>query len=98
MHGIRGIHRAISSRQGWQIVCGQTVSRAPIFPSTRHNSFGNRRDLLMALMAATLYAEELKATTRGRFALLGAAVILLAVGTLATVGTQDTWLDGYGMI
>lgn len=35
---------------------------------------------------------------RGRFAWLGAAVILLAVGGLATVGTQDTWLDGYGII
>jgi hypothetical protein len=35
---------------------------------------------------------------RGRFAWLGAAVILFAVGGLATVGTQDTWLDGYGII
>src|SRR3984893_2600656 len=35
---------------------------------------------------------------RGRFAWLGAAVILLAIGGLATVGTQDTWLDGYGII
>ena len=35
---------------------------------------------------------------RGRFAWLGAAVVLLAVGALATVGTQDTWLDGYGII
>ena len=35
---------------------------------------------------------------RGRFAWLGAAVVLLAVGGLATVGTQDTWLDGYGII
>src|SRR6267154_4065003 len=35
---------------------------------------------------------------RGRYAWLGAAVILLAVGGLATVGTQDTWLDGYGII
>src|SRR5205823_2055874 len=35
---------------------------------------------------------------RGRFAWLGAAVILLAVGGLATVGTQDAWLDGYGII
>ena len=35
---------------------------------------------------------------RGRFAWLGAAVILLAVGGLATVGTQDSWLDGYGII
>ena len=46
----------------------------------------------------TLYVEELKATMRGRFAWLGAAVILLAVGGLATVATQDTWLDGYGII
>jgi ABC-type transport system involved in multi-copper enzyme maturation permease subunit len=51
-----------------------------------------------ALSIATLYAEELKATMRGRFAWLGAAVILLAVGGLATVATQDTWLDGYGII
>ncbi len=50
------------------------------------------------LSIATLYAEELKATMRGRFAWIGAAVILLAVGGLATVGTQDTWLDGYGII
>jgi ABC-type transport system involved in multi-copper enzyme maturation permease subunit len=48
--------------------------------------------------AATLYIEELKATMRGRFAWLGAGVVLLAVGALATVGTQDTWLDGYGII
>jgi hypothetical protein len=47
---------------------------------------------------STLYSEELKATMRGRFAWLGAAVILLAIGGLATVGTQDTWLDGYGII
>jgi ABC-type transport system involved in multi-copper enzyme maturation permease subunit len=46
----------------------------------------------------TLYVEELKATMRGRFALLGAAIVLLAVGCVATVGTQDTWLDGYGVI
>ena len=45
-----------------------------------------------------LFIEELKATMRGRFAWLGAAVVLLAVGGLATVGTQDTWLDGYGII
>ena len=37
-----------------------------------------------------LYLEELKATMRGRFAWLGAAAILLAVGGLATVATQDT--------
>jgi hypothetical protein len=42
--------------------------------------------------------EELKATMRGRFAWLGAAVILFAIGGLATVATQDTWLDGYGII
>ncbi|HEY3883654.1 MAG TPA: ABC transporter permease, partial [Vicinamibacterales bacterium] len=46
----------------------------------------------------TLFVEELKAAMRGRFAWLGAAVILLAVGGVATVGTQDTWLDGYGII
>ena len=54
--------------------------------------------MTMALSVATLYVEELKATMRGRFAWLGAAVILLAVGGLAAVGTQDTWLDGYGII
>jgi hypothetical protein len=47
---------------------------------------------------AMLYAEELKATMRGRFAWAGAAAILLCIGGLATVGTQDTWLDGYGII
>lgn len=46
----------------------------------------------------TLYVEELRATMRGRFALVGAGVMLLAVGCVATVGTQDTWLDGYGII
>ena len=46
----------------------------------------------------TLYLEELKATTRGRFAWLGAGVVLLAVGAGATIGTQDTWLDGYGIV
>jgi ABC-type transport system involved in multi-copper enzyme maturation permease subunit len=54
--------------------------------------------ITMFLSVATLYAEELKATMRGRFTWLGAAVILLAVGGLAAVGTQDTWLDGYGII
>jgi hypothetical protein len=48
----------------------------------------------MASTVATIYVEELKATTRGRFAWFGAAIVLLAVGGLATVGTQDTWLDG----
>lgn len=46
----------------------------------------------------TLYLEELKAAMRGRFAWLGAGVVLLAVGAGATIGTQDTWLDGYGVI
>src|SRR6202049_8704 len=52
----------------------------------------------MAFSVATLYVEELQATMRGRFAWLGAAAVLLAVGGLATVGTQDTWLDGYGIV
>jgi len=47
---------------------------------------------------AILYQEELKAIARGRYSWLGAAVVLLAVGGLATVATQDTWLDGYGII
>ena len=47
---------------------------------------------------ATLYREELRATMRGRFALIGAGVVLFAVGCVATVGTQDIWLDGYGII
>src|ERR1700694_5298471 len=52
----------------------------------------------MSHTVSTVYVEELKATMRGRFAWLGAAVVLLAVGGLATVATQDTWLDGYGII
>src|SRR5690242_12170982 len=52
----------------------------------------------MASAVRNLYVEELKATMRGRFAWLGTAVILFAVGVLATVSTQDTWLDGYGII
>jgi hypothetical protein len=52
----------------------------------------------MAFPVATLYVEELKATMRGRFAWLGAAFILFAVGCLASVATQDSWLDGYGII
>ena len=46
----------------------------------------------------TLYAEELKAMTRGRFAWLGAGVILLAVGGLAAAATQEAWLDSYGIV
>ncbi len=52
----------------------------------------------MSTPVIPIYLEELNATMRGRFAWIGAAVILLAVGGLATVGTQDTWLDGYGII
>src|SRR5689334_2432453 len=52
----------------------------------------------MTFSVATLYAEELRATMRGRFAWLGAAVVLLLIGGLATAGTQDTWLDGYGIM
>ena len=54
--------------------------------------------LSMDIPLGTLYLEELRAMMRGRFAWLGAAVILLAVGGVATVSTQDTWLDGYGII
>ena len=46
----------------------------------------------------TLYREELRAATRGRFAWLGAAVVLFGIGGLAAIATQDTWLDGYGVI
>ena len=46
----------------------------------------------------TLYKEELKAAVRGRFAWLGAAVVLFSIGGLAAIATQDTWLDGYGVI
>lgn len=52
----------------------------------------------MGTAIAILYVEELKATMRGRFAWLGAGVVLLAIAALATVGTQDTWLDGYGIV
>lgn len=57
-----------------------------------------RSKLSTDMEIGTLYVEELRATMRGRFALVGAGVILLAVGCVATVGTQDTWLDGYGII
>ncbi len=50
------------------------------------------------MSTGTLYVEELRATMRGRFALIGSGVVLFAVGCVATVGTQDTWLDGYGII
>jgi hypothetical protein len=55
--------------------------------------------MTMSECIPTLYIEELKGTMRGRFAWIGAAIVLLAVGGLATVGTQDnTWLDGDGII
>jgi len=50
------------------------------------------------MQVGILYVEELRATMRGRFAWVGVAVLLLAVGCVATVGTQDTWLDSYGTI
>ena len=49
-------------------------------------------------MIGTLYREELFATMRGRFAWLGAGVVLLALGGVAAAATQDTWVDGYGII
>ena len=49
-------------------------------------------------MIATLYREELRATMRGHFAWLGAGVVLLALGGVAAAATQDTWVDGYGII
>lgn len=54
--------------------------------------------MTMSESILTLYIDELKATMRGRFAWTGAAIVLPAVGGLATVGTQDTWLVGYGII
>ena len=49
-------------------------------------------------MIRTLYREELQATMRGHFAWLGAGVVLLALGGVATAATQDSWVDGYGII
>ncbi|HVW12073.1 MAG TPA: hypothetical protein VHC90_26020 [Bryobacteraceae bacterium] len=59
------------------------------------------RDLIRLHVQASilsLWAEELKSAMRGRFAWLGAAILLLIIGGIATAGTQDTWLDGYGII
>jgi ABC-type transport system involved in multi-copper enzyme maturation permease subunit len=47
---------------------------------------------------AALYSEELKATMRGRFAWLGAGVVLLIIGAFATLCTQGGWLQAYGII
>jgi len=47
---------------------------------------------------ATVYAEELKAITRGRFAWIGGAVVMIGIGGLAAVASRDTWLDGYGYV
>jgi hypothetical protein len=49
-------------------------------------------------MIGTLYREELHATMRGHFAWLGAGVVLLALGGVAAAATQDSWVDGYGII
>ena len=46
----------------------------------------------------TLYKEELRAVMRGRFAWMGVAIVLLGLCGLAAVATQDSWLDGYGVI
>jgi ABC-type transport system involved in multi-copper enzyme maturation permease subunit len=46
----------------------------------------------------TLYVEELKATMRGLFTWLGAAVILIALGGLATASSPEGWLDAYAVI
>ncbi len=49
-------------------------------------------------MIGTLYREELQATMRGHFTWLGAGVVLLALGGVAAAATQDSWVDGYGII
>lgn len=55
-------------------------------------------DLPVPSAILSLWAEELKSAMRGRFAWLGAAILLLIIGGIATAGTQDVWLDGYGII
>src|SRR4029077_10813797 len=52
----------------------------------------------VAPMIRTLYREELAAIMRGRFAWLGAGVVLLALGGVAAAATQDSWVDAYGVI
>src|SRR4029077_5460748 len=52
----------------------------------------------VAPMIRTLYREELQATMRGHFAWLGAGVVLLALCGGAAAATQDSWVDGYGII
>src|SRR5258706_753174 len=49
-------------------------------------------------MIGTLYREALQATMRGHFTWLGAGVVLLALGGVAAAATQDSWVDGYGII
>jgi ABC-type transport system involved in multi-copper enzyme maturation permease subunit len=46
----------------------------------------------------SLYTEELKASMRGRFAWLGAGVVLVVLGGFATLCTQGGWLQAYGII
>ena len=95
LDALRGEESGVGWNQGVRISADLKVS----FRLASSRDFSIRSyPLTTSPSIATLYAEELKATMRGRFAWLGAAVILLAVGGLATVGTQDTWLDGYGII
>jgi ABC-type transport system involved in multi-copper enzyme maturation permease subunit len=61
-------------------------------------SCARNRLTAVLLTISTLYALELRATMRGRFAWIGAGVVLLAIGGLAAGCTQDTWLDSYGII
>src|SRR3954471_11433705 len=49
-------------------------------------------------MIGVLYREELKALMRGRFAWLGAGVVSFVLAAIAAAATQDTWVDGYGII
>jgi hypothetical protein len=66
--------------------------------SYRTNIDEPRRIEGAALSILTLYQEELRAMVRGRFAWLGAGAVLLGLGGLAAIASQDTWLDGYGVI
>jgi ABC-type transport system involved in multi-copper enzyme maturation permease subunit len=68
-----------------------------VLPAPRLTAPSRRNELGLPEMW-TLYSEELRSVTRGRFALLGTAVVLLGLGGLAAVASQDTWLDSYGVI